>query len=375
MSDSTSNLSVDEQQAAAATTHREQEALVAAMAAACKTLDEARACERAVALAWEKEKTIARHLEQQLAAAQGITIPQDDDDDRSVDAGSNPDAALTAHLHAQAAGLQNIRSVVTIVLQPLSPDYKRWRDLVLLTLHRYALDDHVLSDVADPFVYWARLDNIIVTWILGTLSLELHENVRETTETARQVWLTIEAQFLVNSESRVLQPDARFRAFKQGDLSIRDYCRRMKGMADDLRALGETVTNRHLILNLLQGLNKKFDHIKIFIKRSQSFPYFHSVRNDLELEEIELDHSAAQGQASAFYSTPSGGGCPPQQQLPPRPPPQEPPCPPAAPPPPAPNTKNNGKGKGKGKGKEKGKNNGSGGSGNNSGNNNRGAPT
>jgi hypothetical protein len=63
-------------------------------------LDEARARERAAALAWEKEKTIARHLEQQLAAAQGITIPQDDNDDRSVDVSSNPDAALTAHLHA-----------------------------------------------------------------------------------------------------------------------------------------------------------------------------------------------------------------------------------------------------------------------------------
>jgi hypothetical protein len=147
--------------------------------------------------------------------------------------------------------------VVTIVLEPSSPDYKRWRDLVLLTLRCYALNDHVLSDVADPSVYWARLDNIVVTWILGTLSPELHEIVREPTETARQAWLAIEAQFLGNSESRVLQLDARFRVFKQGDLSVHDYCRRMKGMADDLRALGETVTDRHLVLNLLQGLNKK----------------------------------------------------------------------------------------------------------------------
>jgi hypothetical protein len=168
MSGSTSDLSVDEQQAAAkrkeddaaaaaqaatTTAHREQEALVATVAAARKTLDEARPRERTAALTWEKEKTIARHLEQQLAAAQGITIPQDDDDDRSVDTGSNPDAALTPHLHAQAAGLQNIRSVVMIVLEPSSPDYKRWRDLVLLTLHRYALNDHVLFDVADPSVY------------------------------------------------------------------------------------------------------------------------------------------------------------------------------------------------------------------------------
>jgi hypothetical protein len=123
MPSNTSNLSVDEQQAvvaaaaaaaakgkeddamataqaAAVAAHREQEALVAAVAAACKTLDESRARERTAALAWEKEKTIVRHLEQQLATAQGITIPQDDDDDRSVDVGSNPGAALTTHLHA-----------------------------------------------------------------------------------------------------------------------------------------------------------------------------------------------------------------------------------------------------------------------------------
>jgi hypothetical protein len=47
-----------------------------------------------------------------------------------------------------------------------------------------------------------------------------------------------------------------------------DYYHRMKGMADDLCALGETVTDCHIILNLLQGLNKRFDHMKIFIKQS-----------------------------------------------------------------------------------------------------------
>jgi hypothetical protein len=67
----------------------------------------------------------------------------------------------------------------------------------------------------------------------------------------------------------------------------------MKGMADDLRALGETITDRHLVLNLLQGLNKRFDHIKIFIKRSQSFPSFHSIHNYFELKEIEMDHLVA----------------------------------------------------------------------------------
>jgi hypothetical protein len=142
--------------------------------------------------------------------------------------------------------------VVTIILEPSSLNYKWWHNLVLLMLYHYALDDHVLSDVANPSIYWVRLDNIVVTWILDSLPpLELHEIIQEPTETARQAWLTIVAQLLSNNESRLLQLDARLRAFKQGDLSVSDYCRRMKGMADDLCVLGETVTDRHLILNLL----------------------------------------------------------------------------------------------------------------------------
>jgi hypothetical protein len=152
----------------------------------------------------------------------------------------------------------------------------------------------------------------MVTWILDTLSPELHEIIREPTETARQAWPTIEAQFLGYSELHVLvQLNARFCTFKQGDLSIIDYCHWMKGIFDNLRALDATIIDCHLIFNLLQGMYKRFDHMKIFIKRSQQFPSFHTVRNDYELEEIELDHSAAQGQASTFYSAPSGGGRPP----------------------------------------------------------------
>jgi hypothetical protein len=48
--------------------------------------------------------------------------------------------------------------------------------------------------------------------------------------------------------------------------------------------LGEIVNDRHFILNLLQGMNKKFNHMKICIKWSQSFLSFHSIRNDLKLK-------------------------------------------------------------------------------------------
>jgi hypothetical protein len=60
--------------------------------------------------------------------------------------------------------------------------------------------------------------------------------------------------------------------------------------------------------------------MKTFIKRSQLFLSFHVVRNNLKFKEMELDNSAAQGQASIFYSIPLGGAHPSQQQQQPHPP-------------------------------------------------------
>jgi hypothetical protein len=99
------------------------------------------------------------------------------------------------------------------------------------------------------------------------------------------------------------------------------YCHWLKGMVDDLRALGETITDHHLVSKLLQGLNKKLNHMKICIKRSQLFPSFHIVHNNLQLEEIELNNLMGQGQASVFYSVNLGEGCPLLPQL-------QQPCPP-----------------------------------------------
>jgi hypothetical protein len=164
---------------------------------------------------------------------------------------------------------------------------------MLLTLRRYFLDDHILSDVANLSTYWVRLDNIMVTWILNTLSRELHEIIQKPTEAARQAWLALEAQFLGSHESRILQLDAWFCVFKQGDFSVSDYYRWMKSMANDFHALRETITDHHLVLNLLQDLNKRFDHMNIFIKRLQSFPSFHIICNNLKLEDIMLDNSAS----------------------------------------------------------------------------------
>jgi hypothetical protein len=83
------------------------------------------------------------------------------------------------------------------------------------------------------------------------------------------VWLAIEARFLGNHETHVLHLDEQFRAFKQDCLSISNYCCKMKDMADKIRSLGEELSNHHLILQLLCGFSKKYDHMAAFIKHTK----------------------------------------------------------------------------------------------------------
>jgi hypothetical protein len=123
-------------------------------------------------------------------------------------------------------------------------------------------------------------------------------------DTARQAWLALEDQFLGNRDARALHLDAQFHLFSQGDLSVGEYCRQMKGLADSLRDLGEPVADRTLVMNLLRGLSPRYDHLKALIKRSVPFPTFHDVRNELLLEELTMANEAPTP-ASAPYSAPT----------------------------------------------------------------------
>jgi hypothetical protein len=58
----------------------------------------------------------------------------------------------------------------------------------------YALDDYVLFDTPIEVwdLAWLRLGNIAMSWILGTISLDLQDIVRTHGSTVHQAWLALE---------------------------------------------------------------------------------------------------------------------------------------------------------------------------------------
>jgi hypothetical protein len=169
-------------------------------------------------------------------------------------------------------------------------------------LQRYALLEHVTDDTPSTDPGWIRMDNIALNWISNSISADLHQVVRERGCTTRHLWLTIENQFLGNREHRTLHLDAAFRTFVQGDLSVNEYCRKFKAMADGLADLGAPVDDQILVLNILRGLNQRFEHVGSIIQHYSPFSNFLKVRDDLLLEELHIDSTGPPAVPTALYT-------------------------------------------------------------------------
>jgi hypothetical protein len=130
------------------------------------------------------------------------------------------------------------------------------------------------------------MDCVVKSSIVGTISTDLTETAIDRNATARTVWRTLEDQFHGNREARVLQLNVKFRNFVQGDLSVTNYSRELKGMATTLRDLGEDVTDSTLTLNLIRGLNERFREVGRLLRRDIPFPQFKDAVNEFLLEEM-----------------------------------------------------------------------------------------
>lgn len=187
------------------------------------SLARAAEADHAAALAkQERDAVEARIREAEAhAAAARAEIPDDFDGHVSVveedpvigdipvcDALLHHVAAAIINQHAQAVAVQNIRTLIPVVLNVTSTTYAHWRETFLLTLGRLSLRHHVLSDevpVASP--NWDRMDCVVRAWIQGAISDDLVAAVLERGATAQAAWLAIESQFLGNRETRALLLD------------------------------------------------------------------------------------------------------------------------------------------------------------------------
>jgi hypothetical protein len=139
-------------------------------------------------MAPEDDARLQREEEERAARAAAETERARLDAQRAADMRALAVANARSGLHAQAVAVQSIKTLVPVVLDVDSANYSKWSNLLLNTLGKYALDDHVLSDDGDPDDdTWSQLDCTVKSWLYGTISSDLQELVMHREATACSV--------------------------------------------------------------------------------------------------------------------------------------------------------------------------------------------
>jgi hypothetical protein len=81
-------------------------------------------------------------------------------------------------------------------------------------------------------------------------------------------------------------------------------------MVDNLVDLGAPVEDQILVLNILQWLNQRFEHVGSIIRRYSPFSNFLKVRDDLLLEEIHMDSTGPLATPMVLYTNAASPAAP-----------------------------------------------------------------
>jgi hypothetical protein len=101
---------------------------------------------------------------------------------------------------------------------------------------------------------------------------------------------------------------------------VNEYCRKFKAMANGLADLGAPVEDRILVLNILRGLNQRFEYVGSIIRCYPPFLNFLKVRDDLLLEEIHMDSTGPPATPTVLYTKATSPVAKPPSSTPSRPP-------------------------------------------------------
>ncbi|XP_020170488.1 uncharacterized protein [Aegilops tauschii subsp. strangulata] len=208
-----------------------------------------------------------------------------------------------------------IKDHVPIILDLDSPSYNAWRTYFGLLIRSYRLVKHVDGsvDIRDMKYddEWLAVDACIVKWILRTVSRGIFDMVNTRDPSTHAIWTRVCDLFLYNQLQRHVFLQGEFFTLQQNDVSIDDYCTRLKVLADELRDVGMTIDDSVLLTDLLRGLHPDLGQSAANL--SLITPTYAKAVTYLRMKEKRLRHSTWQATHMALHAghTSGSGAAPP----------------------------------------------------------------
>jgi hypothetical protein len=210
----------------------------------------------------------------------------------------------------------NIKLHVPMTLELKPSNFTKWSTAFQATCGKFGLLHHLATtSTSNSDETWLQADFCVRGWMYNTVSdTVLNLAMTDDKQTASALWAAISEVFQVNKAPRAIFLNHEFHSMTQGDLSIDAYCVRMKEKADELRDVGQPVSEPNLVFNLLQGLNEVYSNVADNIVGTQPLTLA-AARHQLLLKELRLKNEEKVRATTALLAAASSFGGHKQQQL------------------------------------------------------------
>ena len=125
-----------------------------------------------------------------------------------------------------------------------------------------AKDPQVFVENLD-FLYWTRMDQFLVTWLIGSISEAMLGHVIRCTS-AVEIWSTLHEVFGIQSKVIILQLRQQLQ-LKKCATPVEEYVLKKCTLADCLIAVGQPISDDEVILYILFGLGPEYESVVVNI--------------------------------------------------------------------------------------------------------------
>lgn len=148
--------------------------------------------------------------------------------------------------------------------------------------------DHIIPDdstkASEPRDFKCQqLDDIVHTWIYGTLCIILLQSIVQPKDRARDAWNRIEEIFHNNKTTHVLHLESQFNELSLAQFpNVKSYCNELNSIATNVNNVGTSVSDYPLTLNVIHGLTLDYRTFPFLAQQMNLVPSFETLHSMLE---------------------------------------------------------------------------------------------
>ncbi|XP_019051492.1 PREDICTED: uncharacterized protein LOC104586965 [Nelumbo nucifera] len=188
--------------------------------------------------------------------------------------------------------LPNITRYIPVKLT--SKNYLLWKNQFLPILYTHKLMGIVngstptppkeIVDPSDPsrsipnptFERWFQLNQLILNWLISSLTGSIMAQVIGL-RSSQEVWNALSKSYSTLSHSRIFQLQRQLQSLRKGTLTVSDYVRHAKSIADNLAVVAEPILPKDLAMYILCSLGSDYKFVVT------------TVTNRSDMEQLDVD--------------------------------------------------------------------------------------